>query len=384
MDLAKSVHAGRHLPGGADEVTTPGKLNLQSYASLKSAVSGGYDWSAAMTQLLADCVTRNIRRITIPDVGVPYYFTSGFTIPANYKVKGLGLPLLDFSQAGNVAYITQSSASRLSRFEIKGNGKANTATAIVCNGSEIRANDLLVHDVGTGWSGVNNNTYITTVTGSHFYNCGIIIDERVASSSVSGEKIRFVDCTLADSDHILMGSGSALDMYFEGCSLDYSVDFGDMNNGYYRFTDCHLETNTGTTTQGFLFAKRNGAHASFIHTHFFMSGISLIIDRSTEGTSGAVTYQNCTAFYTKTAGGSAVVTESEILVFAATGATTATFDCPWISRTVRASVANGFHSGQGSRAILEPAVSFAASSTLGTCTWASALPGNTNVLVRFG
>lgn len=372
--------------GGKTALAEIGQVNLAYYDNLKTSLGGGhFDWSAAMAQALTDAAAGNIKRVVIPDLGSPYYFTSGWpSLPNGFHVDGYGKPTLDFSGAGNVSAITLTTNCRAERLHIIGNGQNSTASiGLDFNGNYINAVDIDVEQFGTGWYGVHNNTYITECDKCHFYNCGLVVDARIGSVTNSGEMLKFRGGVMANSNVIFQGNGSTNHVVFEGVSLDYSTDFGQFDNGYYFFTDCHLETNSVTTTQGYLFRKINGANVRFENTRIDMSGIHLIIDRATEGTSGFIEYSGCTAFFTPTAGGSAIVRGSEYQIFVASGGTTTTFDSPFISRTVVSSVAMGLHSGNGALAILPPAISFASSSTLATATYASAVPSNAVAILRF-
>lgn len=363
-----------------------GRISLLSYDSLKVAVSGGFDWAAAMTQAVADANTRGVRYIEIPNLGVDYKFSTAWpTLPTGIEIVGLGRPVLDFFTAGNITAITLGNDCRLRNVYIKGAGIASTAIAVSFNGHYIKVYDTWVENFGTGLYFVNSNTYIDTVHGSHIRACGVAVDARTASVTNSGEKFVLQDTVLADSTSLVKAGSSTLDMYFDNCSLDYSASFGTFDNGQYHFTNCHFETNNTTTTQGYLLQKINGASMNFTDCRFGMTGIPLVIDSATEGTSGTATYRGCFANFTPSAGGASIVVRSEHQFFLASGATTGTFDSPFISRTVLAAVSIGFHSNNPARAITGPTVtSSGAGSTLITVTYGAALAANTVAIVRFG
>lgn len=365
---------------GAGVIARFGEVNLLGYRSLSS---GGTDWSPAMTQALADAAAAGYRRIVIPDTGVDYKFSAAITLPVGVELVGLGFPGLDFSPAGNIKAITVQTNGRVASVYLKGNGKANTATGLNFSGDHVRADRIKVDSFGTGWTGINNNTYITTVSHGQITNCGIGIDCRLSGTGfTAGEKIRFEDCTIANCGQALQASGSFLDMYFEGCSIDYNTDVGQTDNGQYFFNNCHFETNSTTTTQGYLFKKINGATVKFHNIHFGMVGIPYVIDPATEGSSGSVIYKSCVANFTPFGSGTSQIVQSEFQAFTASGGTTTTFDVPFISRTVLASVSIALHSANPARSLTTPTVSF--TNTTGTVTYGSAVPSNTNCIVRFG
>lgn len=383
---------GRVLAGVSDR-TTPvyaallsgilaGQVNLASYANL--AVGG--DWSPALTQALADANIGDgrYRKILVPNLGATYQFTSGFTLPSFQIIEGLGKPKLSWSTAADgITALTLGGAAELRSLSLTGASKTGTQIAVKFNGSHQKVRDCRIDLWGTALDFVNNNTYITTVESCQVQDCGLGVDMRNGSVTNSGEKMAFVDTTFGTCAKIFHLSSSVIDSFWDRCSFDYSTDFGELSNGQHYFTNCHFETNSTTTTQGYLFRKTNGATVRFIGTRIGMQGISLIVDRATEGTSGSISYANCRAAFTTTA---AVYTsrDSEQQVVINAGTATTTLDSPFISRTVLGSVQMAFHSGNPARAIALPTVDFAASSTLGTVTLAANAPSNTVVQVRFG
>lgn len=363
--------------------TYGGFTNILSYQALTTTFSGKTDWLPAINAAIAAAQASGSREIVIPNYGSSYYFSAGWTIPTGVVVRGLGRPTLDFSLApSSVVAITQTTKSLLRAVRIVGPGRASTATGIMFNGSEIRAEQVQIETFGVGWDGTNNLTYITTLYQCSISLCGLALRFLMSTITTGGEKIAFEDCTFGNCDVFCRADGSFLDAYFNLCSIDYITDYGQFDNGQYHFTHCHLETNVATTTQGYLFKKINGAKMWFDNMRFGLVGIPLLIDTATEGSSGLASYTQCTASFTAAGDGSSTITESEYQVFVASGSQTGTFKSPFISRTVRGSVSIGFHSTNPARSVASPIVSW--SGTTATVDFGAAVTSNVVAIVRFG
>lgn len=387
LDTPISASRLAHLEAGvqtAQATAESGHLDLEvAYSSLATPVSGGFDWSAATAQMLTDGAAQGVKRFVIPNQGTTYQFSSGFTVPQDAEVICLGKPTLDFTLLGNGTGITLSKNAVLENAIINGSSSANTGKGVAFNGDFQFLRHCTVQNWGTLLDFVHNNTYITTVESCRFLNGGLVADLQLAGVTNSGERMMFRDCILSNSADLVKTSGSNTNVFFEGCSLDYPTNsMGVFNSGQVYFSNCHIETSSATSAQAYLFQK-TGCNLFFSNTEFFLAGINFVIDRTTEGTGGFVGYTGCRAWFKNTAGTN-VNQDSEVQVFVAAGGTTATFDSPFISRTVIASVAMALHSGNAALAITPPAVSFAASSTLATLTYASTVPSNAVAIVRFG
>lgn len=312
--------------------------------------------------------------------------SSPIIVPPKVNIVGswYGATKLDLSaNTLDISAFVLSSSSSVSGFEMIGPGKTKM-TAIEVNGSFSFIGFVDAHHFKTGWDATNENTYILTTYRSRFYQCGNCMDARLAEAGTtnSGEKFTFDDCVFADSDNIIQSSGSTLDMYIRGCSLDYSTNFGNLSNGQYYLVNNHLETDAARTPQGFLFNMSNGPQLKMNSCRIGQSGIPFVF--GVTGTSGSISVAQSRCNFRPTGSGSDALVNSEDQIFLAGGATTATFHNPFASRITLSSVTMGYHTNNPARELTTPQVSMAASSTLGTITFGAPVPANTVLLLRNG
>lgn len=342
------------------------------------------DWSPAYVEAFTEL---NLSEAALEVPFGSQKHLSNLSVPAKFELSGKGKPTLDFSTAPDgISCVTMLNEAHMEDIVIKGRGKTSTQIGLNINGTNVKPSRVDITDVGTGVFMANENTYINTLEKTRIYNAGICVnvDLATAGTTNSGEKVILEDCEFFNSNQGIMCSGSTLDMYIKSCSFDYMLDFGDMNNGQYKYDTCHFETDLARTPQGYLFRKRNGAQVAFVNCRFGFDDFSFVIDQATEGTSGSVRYIGCEAHFKPTGGGASIVVSSEMDIFFAAGETTKTFDTPFISRTAKPSISIAGHTGNPIRSVTLPTVTFSANSTLGTITFGGPVAANTIVRISFG
>lgn len=164
--------------------------------------------------------------------------------------------ILDFSLSSdtNCILFTSTTSSPylqngngIYNFEIKGNGQANSQTALVIDNlasigavSHINIEKCNIHEFLVGIY-YGDNAYLIRHYSTDLWHCGTCLLSDGTKSDY-GENWLYIGCAFYNSSKIVNVKGNGHDLFFTGCSFDYSTYiFYNIDTASVFLNNCHIE-----------------------------------------------------------------------------------------------------------------------------------------------
>jgi hypothetical protein len=377
VNAAHTIYSTEPPPGSLSPIaadgTTNDRANIQAHLDAVGAAGGG--------------------RVVLSKPGGAIKLNSGITLPPRVQLVWPQSTTLDFSGIGGAAAITVDDSDfcpivggpMIGPNTGDGSSFSSTAsTGVSVTGHGLTFENLNIQRFARGVDVDHEGTFILNFVNCGFGNNGCCVFGDFAGAfggtarSSAGERIGFSNCTFYNSVNILTASAAGATFFFDNrCSFDYSMEFFKIADAHVFYSNCHMETTSGTgdswaTHTDFLGGMSGTARLYMSNVSIIMGGSVLKIIDSSAGPSnygsGFALFTNCVAY----CGGSQ--TTSRALVSAGIpGATSKTFTSPFLTKwnTVRAYQVTT--DGYAARAPVSPYVSSCDTSTTSLTVTFSAL-----------
>jgi len=288
-----------------------GEINVKSPPIPMVGLKGNGVEEGEAIKTLLNSISTNYTKATVRFPYGTYKSNQGIVLPNNVNVLGQNLSKLDFSGAPSdvVAVKRSGSRARFEDFEIVGNGfndgikVGKSSIGLDVYGDHHVFKNLLIKDFETLIDIAHTATYLNGFEDIFLANSTYCLYADLASRGATnaGERITFKRTTFCNSKLCVRADLSALDIYFESCSFDYSSELLNVGNGIYSFTNCHFENTINNPNRGsqslndWFVTTTSGASLLFTNCLFDLYGMKTIINPNS--TLGTAIFKNCRAYF---------------------------------------------------------------------------------------
>lgn len=311
-----------------------------SGSGLSDVTAGGTDERAKVQAALDYVDTTWGSGYVVGPMGATVKCDTGITIPAGVQLRDTRLDFSAMTGTGFAVTVNDTDFAPLCNVRLDGPGKTSTVKGLSVSGTGQRFERVQIRYFGRDLDLAHSDTYINTFVGCAIGESNMCVyqDLTAAGASNAGEKTIFQDCAFFNSAQILQVTNNQGGLFLRGCSLDYSTLMGYFSDSHVFFTDCHIESNFVTSTNGWFFEPAFEARLSFTACNFIMGstggeGLRYILKPSTGPSvngKGRVMWSDCTAYFVDT-GHTGQQRFSDELVWIDPSTTAKTFETPFVS-----------------------------------------------------
>jgi hypothetical protein len=317
-------------PAGLTAITLGGGASSQS-ATIQAQLNYiKTTWNGGRLLLPAGCdINLGTTGISIPErvslvmdeSTVLFYTGTGTAITINWGVDG------GYSQTGFTPIIGGSLVG-------PSGSTGDTSIGVSITGVSLRVVRMRIWNFGRGVDVAHSNTWLISLIGVRIHNCQVCYynDNIAASAGNAGEENVLDHCVLFNSAVGFRASGNGVHLAITKTSIDYCAVFGVILDAWVYLTDCHLESQGGTSGR-YLFDVTGNSKVAFTNCDVIMgtgtTGTLNYLFKHTEGPSnygnGQAHFAN-TKIYCAKPGGGDVTQWSEQLYEWPNDSTTTTMD----------------------------------------------------------